>query len=117
MLALWLPATSHCSLESVWDVFSCHDETPLTVAGDSCRQDSCEVVENGAYLKGVADLRLAPAELVLPLCWAMLLSVPEERVLAVLGGSLEEPEVWHLNRTWVFVRRAALPARAPSRVA
>ncbi|GAB1489655.1 hypothetical protein MASR2M8_21080 [Opitutaceae bacterium] len=113
--ALWLPATQHCDLEAAAAELLAHDTHVGDHCQDACAQDVCGTVEGVSYTKNASALRaLPPPESLLCACLVCLL-VPVE----TLGETIiaDPPEVQLLHRTWSFARRAALPARAPDRVA
>ena len=120
LLALWLPATLHCHLESagVSDLFACtgdHHDSSCTDRGEPNR-DACDVVETASFR--LADhTAVAPAPLLcvdllvfVPLLPALELTPPATGVSDLIASP---PEV---ARTWHFAARAALPSRAPSLV-
>lgn len=114
LLAVWLPATLHCSLEAVGFELECHD-APADVDAHGCQADACDVVEGGSYAKSIAGLRVLPpaftediGALILTMLRPVEIAEPEVR-------RVDSPEITGLSRTWSFDRRAALPARAPAR--
>lgn len=118
LLALWLPATLHCSLEAAGLEFEGHEEhASASATGAACHDDACDVVEGGSYVKALASLRAMPPALF----------VNAGLLLASVSGPVDEvvTDVWReapaevrvLQCCWSFVRRTALPARAPDAVA
>lgn len=106
LLALWLPATLHCSLDQA-GVFG--ETQPCA---EACATDNCDVLESGLFNSAGVSLKV-PAPSVL-LCLCCLTEVaPEPPVVPALSpeGTVSPPE---LARTWQFTARAALPPRAPS---
>lgn len=119
LLALWLPATAHCALETVFDwtaddhcVAACaHDQS---TSADHLASDVCATLEGGA-IKAQLDQVAAPAP-----------SLSELACLACLHASLvtaAEPlatPAWNGDHPchWVPTRhlavRAVAPARAPN---
>jgi hypothetical protein len=114
-LALWLPVSMHCSLETIpgfnlldW----CCDTAASEPAKDDCGQDNCAEIEAGLY-KIEDNPALTPS---LAIVLAMASSVEALQPLkptspAFLPSDSSPPE---LTQTWQFSRRAALPVRAPS---
>jgi hypothetical protein len=115
LLALWLPVSMHCSLETIpgfnlldW----CCDTGASQSAKDDCSQDSCGEIESGLY-KIEDNPALTPSMAVV---LAMASSVeamqpPKTTPTVFLPTGSSPPE---LAQTWQFSRRAALPVRAPS---
>jgi hypothetical protein len=118
LLALWVPATMHCTLETMpgfsflqWCCGT--DEAPAQ--DHDCSQDFCSAVESGFY-KIEDNPTLAPG-LALLLAFATWNGVAEpaaECAPDFLPASSAPPE---LPRFWQFSYRTALPPRAPSLVA
>ena len=116
LLALWVPATTHCQMQSIleWEVLSCctHEEAPSSAAPhqDDCSSDVCATVESGLY-----KLRDEPCLLPVPLqVMERVECAPVEgalNALRVSAGSQAPPEVSH---SWIFALRAASAPRAPS---
>lgn len=113
MLALWLPATLHCGLEAAGIELLSH----LDEQAQSCEDDTCEAVEGGDYGKLAAHQRVLP-----PLVMAdvrLLRAIQRPRLIS--AGEIfavdDPPEVEVLHRSWSFLRRTALLARAPDRFA
>ena len=115
LVALWLPATLHCDFEAVGldELFHCETEHH-SGEGFPIADDSCDVVENG-WIK----LSSAQHSLSAPVLSACLLSFSAP----LLEDLLAAPEIEfsdvvvapiEIARTWQFVTRAALPARAPN---
>ncbi len=114
LLAVWLPATLHCSLEAVGLELECHDG-PADVGAHACHADACEVVEDGSYAKSVITLRVPPPALAEDLGALLLMMVRPVLIAEPDVRPDDPPRVMALQRTWSFDRRAALPARAPDR--
>jgi hypothetical protein len=117
LAALWLPATTHCQLENLgFDaLFACVGD-PAQADGDSgneCANDGCQLVESGHFtvtqsrvdVTGPAVLAATGTHLLVP---AGPPPGPAPEIFAV-----RQNELLPLLRTWQFVHRAALPARAP----
>ena len=109
VLALWLPATLHCQLESIpgLEFVRCASDTPDQ---SDCSGDGCCAVEKSQY-KSEQYRQTVPV--FLPLSSATLLRVatmvPDEAGLGVLTAAPPE-----LFKTWQFALRTASPPRAPS---
>lgn len=121
-VALWLPALLHCRLEAAGVLFNseCCDSShrPAAKAAAACVDDACDVAE-GEFTKPASTAAPAPAP-VLCTCLICLEIAPPELALTpplltgVAEASAAPPEV---QRSWVFVARAALSPRAPSLIA
>jgi hypothetical protein len=115
LLALWLPVTMHCTLETL-PTFSflqscCGTEDSAPVSQD-CAADVCGEVESGDY-RLEEHLAAAP-DLPLLLACAPGAFRPEPAAGPApdrFPTALAPPE---LPRLWRFAQRAALPPRAPS---
>lgn len=115
LLALWLPVTLHCDLEAAGlmgaEGFDCCSTE------QSCSNDGCSAIESG-HFKSSNDLVAVPAP-ELTLDWAASLVALCARsplnecrqTVAPPAESLARPLDW--VSSWRFVRRQALPARAP----
>jgi len=116
LLALWLPATLHCSLEGVGldALFACSEASAQAEHADqnAAHTDGCQIIESGQF--AVSQSRIISALLPAPagvFVHCLLQIVPPERAAGTFACRQTEPPP--LQRTWQFVRRAALPARAP----
>lgn len=113
LAVLWLPASLHCAVDRaglMTEPPTCCDEpqdaAPLASACvDDCVPLDTATVELDRGGQGVAE----------PLWFTSLLAVLPELTAAVAAPQGEPPESAppELKRTWHFVARAALPARAP----
>jgi hypothetical protein len=118
MLALWVPVTMHCALETVpgfgflqW----CCGGDETSQQDHDCSSDSCSVLESGFYR--IEDNPAVAPSLAVVLALAASDWVAElraEPVLHFVPVSSAPPE---LPRFWQFSYRAALPPRAPSPLA
>lgn len=117
LVSLWLPATLHCRLEALGfeGLFSCPQPSSSAAqhAGEGdCDRDSCQSVESGQFT--FSQSRIAPALLPSPVC-AFVHCLLHVALIAdgteIIPGRQTEP--LPLQRNWQFIRRAALPARAP----
>ena len=109
-LALWLPATNHCRLESIpgLEFLRCASDTEN---GSDCDGDGCDTVEKGFY-KIENDRPIVPA----PVLVAIVSPAPllaESPAPGLVNGQLTSapPE---LLKVWQFSFRTALLPRAPS---
>ncbi len=110
LLALWLPATMHCALESAGLIFTsslCADGS-----NDHCAGDNCTQLEDGLFKQQTDELQvMSPDQFV---CDGFLcLHLPPVAALAEpIVQPSDQPQNW--VTTWHFVRRAAPSPRAPS---
>jgi len=121
LLALWLPATQHCGLEAAG--FFSMDGSHGTAAvccngsGTACSHDGCRVVESEVSKPTNEAIKVPAPSLLACACFICLqLLIPDmsaEPTLVV--AEADRAQRW--VPAWHFVRRAALPARAPSLVA
>jgi len=116
-LALWGPASMHCTLEALPGLDflkTCCFADAAPSAHNGCESDGCGAVEDGGYR---AEDQPVSAPLPL-LVLAALTSAPAATRLEFQArfvvGSLAPPE---LPQAWQFSYRTALPPRAPSLVA
>jgi hypothetical protein len=118
LLALWLPATLHCQLETIpgLEFLSCcqHPDGDKGAAQHErdCANDGCAEVESGLYT--LEKTQVAPAKSLLelaPVSIAPTETRPPQDHAALPDLSSPPPE---LDSTWHFLVRAALPVRAPA---
>jgi hypothetical protein len=116
LLALWVPATAHCQMQSVleWELLSCctHEEAPSSTAPhqDDCSSDVCAAVESGLYkLRDEPCLLPVPPQVV-----ELVPTAPVEDTLNVLRLSAGTPAPPEVSPSWIFTLRAAPAPRAPS---
>ena len=119
LLALWLPATLHCAIEAAGIEFTAHDDHHAsTSCKDVCTDDACHSIEGVSLNKTNSGLRACPPAIAsLDNFLFNLLSPPLATDRLTVPFAHDPPEVQRLHRTWQFVRRAALPARAPDLIA
>jgi hypothetical protein len=117
LLTLWLPATEHCDLESAGFTILAHDDHHSSSCKDSCQDDACHSIEGISYPKASSDLRVLPPTVSFAYCLLSVLAAPVVVQCEPVSLATAPPELQALCRTWQFVRRAALPARAPDCVA
>lgn len=110
LLTLWLPATEHCALE---DAGLTHSDHHSSSCKDVCQDDACHSIEGISYPKVSSDLRVLPPTVSFAYCLLSVLVAPVLVEREPVSLATEPPELQALCRTWQFVRRAALPARAP----
>ena len=118
LLALWVPVTMHCTLETMpgfsFLQWCCGgDEAPEQ--DHDCSQDFCSAVESGLYK--IEDNPAVVPALVLLLAfaaWDCVAEPPTDSAPQFVPVSSAPPE---LPRLWQFSYRTALPPRAPSLVA
>lgn len=119
LVAVWLPATSHCllvALSGLESLACCSHEKATSTAshGNDCHTDTCASVESGLYKVEAGDV-LAPAPLLtLALfdCWE--LTGQHTRSLSA-RSAFDQPA--ELLPSLHFRTRAALPSRAPDAIA
>ncbi|MCS6243484.1 MAG: hypothetical protein H2172_06450 [Opitutus sp.] len=119
VLALWAPATWHCDLEAaglLQDVS--HTDSCCQTSNEPCGDETCR-----DFTRTTASPTPAPA-LYAANAWVnelrALLAKLEATALEPVGAQFSPgttPASESLARTWSFVRRSALPARAPALVA
>lgn len=114
LLTLWLPATEHCALE---DAGLTHGDHHSASCKDVCQDDACHSIEGVSYAKASSDLLVQPPSVSFACCLLDALSAPLAVEREPVSLATDPPELQALHRTWQFVRRAALPARAPDCVA
>ena len=117
--ALWLVATQHCGLEAAGILAAQTEEAAgsgcCAASRDGCATDGCETVEEGLYRSDGYDVKVGAPDAV---AWQGLgcienLDAPLEPLEGVVRAEIgERARPW--VAVWVFERRAALPARAPS---
>jgi hypothetical protein len=119
LISLWLPATSHCQLESLGldAIFSCPEQSSHdNHAGENpCHKDSCQLVESGQF--SLSPSRIIPALTPLSVCvfvHCLLHVAPSQPSCEIFA--VRQDETLPMQRIWQFARRAALPARAPDSV-
>jgi len=110
MLALWLPVTGHCELETIegLEFLNCESAAP---SDSHCDNDGCETVEIATYRlqDNHADFEITILFLAC-LDFQTALADPCEGPFFT-SPPFDSPE---LSRTWQFVLRTALSPRAPS---
>jgi len=114
-VALWLPVSMHCLLETIpgfnlldW----CCDTGASQSANGGCAQDTCGEIEAGLYR--VEDNPTLTPSLAIILAMAspvQALQPPRPTATTLLPTGSSPPD---LPQTWQFSHRAALPVRAPS---
>lgn len=116
LLALWLPATQHCTLEAAGLIApeAEHAETSSCCDTDErCSHDGCGLVENGLIKTADASFKVPAPDLSVCLCFLcvqlVLPAAPDAPAVPVTAA--EHPLDW--LPTWQFERRAAPPVRAP----
>lgn len=111
LLGFWLPATAHCDLEAAGVL----PESTSCATAVECASDGCRQVEDGFAKRSAATLKITAPELWACACLRCLNLTAPTRLVAVADFSpvnFERPQDWATR--WIFVRRAAWPARAPS---
>ena len=118
VLALWLAAAQHCGLEAAEIGFGGHaDHESEDLCTTACVDGECPSIEGASHLGVNSSVRPLPPEVVLLDLFVYLVApfpaVQRQDVMLERAT----PEVEAIHRVWRFVRRSALPARAPDSVA
>lgn len=118
LAVLWLPATSHCGLETAGLWLHDHEaETSTDCASLSCDRDLCESVEAGNFKNSAATVKVNAPLLAVCVTRLVLLTAadaPGEGCPVSPRTTDSPPE---LARTWQFSARTALLPGAPSLLA
>jgi hypothetical protein len=112
LLALWLPATMHCGLESLGSF--AHFAGNLCDDKKACSEDACDLLENGGYMGAVPKITAKPVVFTTVLPLAEPLSGPM-RIIPP-PAEVEKPPLefeWGEPPPWQFARRAAMLPGAP----
>ncbi len=94
-----------------------HGDHASSACKDVCQDDACHTIEGVSYSKDTGSLRALPPPLMLAACLLHLLVQPVLVETQSIYTAGDPPAVQVLERTWQFVRRTALLARAPDSVA
>lgn len=111
LLALWLPATSHCDLERAGVIESddcCATPVESTPVDHPCA-DACDTLEAGNY-KLPASPKWVTGPTLIVFAWPEPVVSPPEIRTAIERVPIRDA----IAATWQFDHRAALPVRAPS---
>lgn len=114
LLALWLPATLHCDLETagVHIGIICHDHETQAESDNHCTDDACHTLEASALTAFTLTKLVGSVTLSVVALLPTPLELPADSVRP------ERTDVpCELGRRWQFSRRAAPPARAPNPLA
>ncbi len=112
LLAAWLPATEHRVLEAAGLLTETCPEACSATPGI---MHGCDTIENGAYRSDGTTLRVPTPDLFVCMCLICLQQIQSDaqrELLPPSGAPCERPHDW--TTTWIFVRRAAPPSRAPT---
>ncbi len=109
LATLWLPATLHCALEEAGVIGAAACDVDQA---DPCAQDNCTTVEATHYKS--SEILTAVAAPTLFVCLDLAELIPTETIIVPLVSPERSDCPLEVPRTWHFVTRAALPARAPS---
>lgn len=118
LLVLWLPATSHCAIETVLGVVNEHCEAVCSHEGVDTKghpaNDACATVEDGAIKPAASGLHLPPPTLSVLACLDLVHAglLAAARPLARPTWSSDHPDAWVPARH--VASRAVAPARAPN---
>jgi len=113
MMALWVPATSHCDLERLpgLQFLACEDEADRgSHSSDDCA-DACATLESGFYKTEERPLTILTPILSV-LCVPPVLT--DEPGGTAHCPALDSPTLRRISQAWQFSFRTALPPRAPS---
>jgi len=116
LLALWVPATMHCALETVpgfsFLQWCCSAEKAHQASGD-CPDEVCGEIESGLYLLRDSPPILPSPGLLAVTAWDNTVESPPDA--SPLFGDVSSTPL-RLAHSWQFSYRTALPPRAPSGV-
>lgn len=118
LLALWLPATSHCAITTVVGLVNDHCEAVCAHDGVDTEghlaNDACATVEDGAIKPALAAPHAPAPSLTVLVCLsrAHAALLAEARPPARPTWSAAHPDAWMPERH--LVSRAVAPARAPN---
>lgn len=113
LLALWLPATAHCSIKAATGWFAELCDIACSHAENTAHADACDVVESGDFTAAAINAHAPAPSLTTLACLARIHArlLAEAIPLATPAWSKDDPDDW--VPSWSFAFRAALPARAP----
>lgn len=117
MVALWPLVVSHCDLEQLpgFQFLACGDGDSDTPHQDNeCQTDGCASVESGAYK--TESRRLEVSTPAVALSAFLTASLREATRLDSASKVFPDSAPPDIPSAWQFLRRAALPPRAPSHV-
>jgi len=118
LLAFWLPATSHCAIETVLGVVNEHCHLVCSHNGVDTEgrpaSDACATLEDGDINPAVAALHAPMPSLTVLACLSRVHAglLAEARPLARPTWSADHPDAWVPTRH--LASRAVAPARAPN---
>ena len=107
LLAVWLPASMHCSLEDAG--WLPKDESCASAPSGHGRDDGCEFENGGVHFQA--------AKVIIPsfsFTFVVLSYIAPEIPARSLFFAFESEFPFELAQCWQFSFRAALPVRAPS---
>jgi hypothetical protein len=113
LATLWLPATLHCALEEAGMIGATACDSGDDA--DHCVRDNCATVEATHYK--TSDILVSVTAPTLLVCFDLGELIPTEAIIVPLVSPERSDCPLEVPRTWHFVARAALPARAPSLLA
>ena len=114
LLLLWMPATSHCALESAGLLLH---GLGCASGKSHCEGDGCKVIEEGLFKQTTVPAKAIPPAVLSCTCFICLQLVALPTLVAISDFAprdFDVPKVWMTS--WEFERRTALPSRAPSLV-
>ena len=117
LVALWLPATLHCALESADVAFLTHDSHEhhhdAPTGGHDDGEEAGHAIEYTAYTASTPSLKVPPPSDSLSALFAALVGSSSVCVEPPLSPARHAPPL-ELRVAWQFLFRAAPPARAPA---
>jgi hypothetical protein len=117
-LALWVPVTMHCTLESLPGfnfLQCCCDDSDAPAAPGDCDDDFCAEVESGSYR--MEENPTVSTDSVRILAVAHWIGAAVAPVDVAPGIRPHSPAPTELRTGWQFTCRTALPPRPPSCIA
>ena len=117
LVALWLPATLHCALESADVAFLTHDDHEhhhnVPAGGRDDGGEAGHAIEYSAYTANTPSLKVPPPSDSLSALFAALVLSSSVCVEPPLSPARHAPPL-ELRVAWQFLTRAAPPVRAPA---
>jgi hypothetical protein len=114
LLALWMPATLHCTIDAVMHSDRTNCESSCNHESGDSEGEICGSVESGSFISQLERLIISEPNLAIVECLACL----HARLLFAVAPlpppawTKDDPSGWVPQ--WAFAARAAMPARAPN---
>jgi hypothetical protein len=114
LLALWLPATSHCAIDAMTDWFGDACSVSCEHAQNTAHADACDLVEGGGFAPAAVATPVPVPHLTPFVCLACLHArlLADAEPVPPHSWAKDDPAAW--VPAWRFALRAAPPARAPN---